>query len=163
MKKWILLLLLSVSLSSCYTKKGALEKFGCKEVKTETKIETKEVIREVKVEIPGDSIPFFLPCDEPKLVDLKKGRAGVKAIYNKEKKGYNIVSNCDSLTKVVNVKDKIIETYRKEIVKDAYQPGDKTTWFGRQIKKASDFIISLLALIGLVSLIRWTISFLRPR
>lgn len=163
MKKWILLLLLLVSLSSCYTKKGAQNKFGCKEVKTETKIETKEVIREVKVEIPGDSIPFFLPCDEPKLVDLKKGRAGVKAVYNKEKKGYNIVSNCDSLTKVVSVKDKIIETYRKEIVKDAYQPGDKTTWFGRQIKKASDFIISLLALIGLVSLIRWTISFLRPR
>lgn len=163
MKKWILLLLLSVSLSSCYTKKGALEKFGCKEVKTETKIETKEVIREVKVEIPGDSVAFFLPCDEPKDLSLKNGRAGIKTSYNKEKRGYNIVSNCDSLTKVVNVKDKIIETYRKEIVKDAYQPGDKTTWFGRQIKKASDFVISLLALIGLLTIIRWTISFLRPR
>lgn len=163
MRKWILLLLLLVSLSSCYTKKGAQNKFGCKEVKTETKIETKEVIREVKVEIPGKSISLFLPCDEPKDASVKDGHAGIKTSYNKEKRGYNVVSNCDSLTKVVDVKNKIIETYRKEIVKDAYQPGDKTTWMGRQIKKASDFVISLLALIGLVSLIRWTISFLRPR
>ena len=157
MRKWFLMLLLLASLSSCYTKKGALEKFGCKEVKTETKIETKEVIREVKIEIPGDSIPFFLPCDEPKDLSLNKGRANVKTSYNKEKRGYNIVSNCDSLTKVVNVKDKIIETYRKEIVKDAYQPGDKTTWFGKQIKKASDFVISLLALIGLISICRYVL------
>ena len=155
MKKWILLLLLSASLSSCYTKKGAQNKFGCKEVKTETKIETKEVIREVKVEIPGKSISLFLPCDEPKDANVKNGHVGIKTSYNKEKRGYNVVSNCDSLTKVVNVKDKIIETYRKEIVKDAYQPGDKTTWIGRQIKKASDFIICLLALIGLLSIGRY--------
>lgn len=129
--------------------------FGCKEVKTETKIETKEVIREVKVEIPGKSISLFLPCDEPKDANVKNGHAGIKTSYNKEKRGYNVVSNCDSLTKVVNVKDKIIETYRKEIVKDAYQPGDKTTWIGRQIKKASDFIICLLALIGLLSIGRY--------
>lgn len=148
-------------LTGCYTERAAKEKFGCKTVAESTKIDTIEITKTDTITIPGDSVTQFLPCDEPKAdpKEKKAGRASIKAKYDKNKKGYLVVANCDSLEKVVFGKDRIISSYREKIVKDAYTPGESSTWIGRTIKKAKDSIMNLLALIGLISVLKfflWT-------
>jgi hypothetical protein len=159
MKKRILLMS-AILLTGCYTERAAKEKFGCKIVADTTKTDTVEVIKTDTITIPGDSVVQFLPCDEPKAdpKEKKAGRASIKAKYDNGKKGYLVVANCDSLEKVIIGKDKIITTYREKIVKDAYVPNEPSTWIGKQIKKAKDSIMNLLALIGLISVLRflWT-------
>jgi len=157
MKKYLLILILF--LSSCYTKQAALNKFGCKEDRVETKIETKEVIRNVEIKIPGDSIPFFLPCDELKPKEGKNGRSSYKAIPNKQKNGYDIVSSCDSLTKTIEAKDRVINMYRETIVKDSYKEGDKVTWLGKKLQEGWDILKTILAFLGLVWVLKLIFRF----
>ena len=144
-------------LTGCYTERAAKEKFGCKTISDTHKIDTVEVLRVDTLSIPGDSVVKFLPCDEPKAdpKEKKSGRASIKAKYDKDRRGYIVTANCDSLEKIVIGKDKIISSYREKIVKDAFIPNEPSTWIGKQIKKAKDSIMNLLALIGLISILRF--------
>lgn len=144
-------------LTGCYTERAAKEKFGCKTISDTHKIDTVEVLRVDTLSIPGDSVVKFLPCDEPKAdpKEKKSGRASIKAKYDKDRRGYIVTANCDSLERIVIGKDKIISSYREKIVKDAFIPNETSTWIGKQIKKAKDSIMNLLALIGLISILRF--------
>ena len=155
MKKIILAVLL---LSSCLTPRQAQDKYGCKEIESKEKSDTIEVLKHDTVTILGDSVTTYLPCDQPKdTVYLKgKGNSSVKAVYNKAAKGYTVVANCDSLSRVIEGKDRIISTYRESIVK---QVSERKTWVGRKLESAWNYVLYTLALIGSL----WIISKLLTR
>jgi hypothetical protein len=150
--KWGILLLML--LSSCITHKTAKELYGCKEIESTTKTDTSEQVREVPVFVPGDSATIFIPAE----LDFRsnwggsitgKGsqNASVKATYNPDKKGYVVVANCDSLTKVIQAKDRVISTFKSSIVK---QEQEKKSWLSRKVDGVTSFIVKFFAVLGVL-------------
>ena len=157
------ILLLMIGLSSCLTPQRAKEKFGCKEIATTEKTDTVETTREVPVFIPGDSATIFIPAMDYKkhwgdaIVGHGKTNASVKAVYNPEKKGYTVVANCDSLTKTIEAKDKIISMFKTSIVR---QEQEKKSWLGQKVSNMYTFLLDVLAAIGAAFVIYLLIRFL---
>jgi hypothetical protein len=157
------ILLMMVGLSSCLTPQKAKEKYGCKEIATIEKTDTTEKVREVPVFIPADSATIFIPALDYKkhwgdaIVGHGSKNASVIATYDTKKGGYTIVANCDSLTKTIEAKDRIISMFKTSIVK---QEQEKKSWLGQKINNVYDFLIKLFALIGVISIVYFLIKFI---
>jgi hypothetical protein len=110
---------------------------------------TKVVVREVPILIPGDTVKVIqqIECDpvtlKPKPFSMKKksGRATVST--NLETTGILIVtSTCDSLQKIIDVKDTEITRLRKETVTTV-----KTEYRTRNIDIICRWIAGILVLL----------------
>lgn len=151
--KWGILLLMLL-LTSCITHQRAKELYGCKEIESTTKTDTSEVIREVPVFVPADSATIFIPAEldyrgnwGESITGKGSVNASVKATYNKDKKGYVVVANCDSLTKVIQAKDRVISSFKQTIVK---QEQEKKSWLKSKVDGAMSLITKFLAILGVL-------------
>lgn len=124
-------------------------------------ITTSDVLDSVRVEtrfvrdtvlIPGDTVtlaPFFVQCDSVtnKPVPIEKvgrsGRAAVRIMVDRTGQ-VRITSTCDSLLKVIEVKQTTINHLRKELttkIKIEY----RTYWYDRYSRPISLIVVTLIA------------------
>jgi hypothetical protein len=105
-------------LNSCNPQKYCAKRFPPSIVEIE-KTNTKEILRDTSIYIPGDTVKIIdtIPCPEliNKSIIKKSGRATVK--FNIKDNKITAEALCDSLEKVIQLKDKEITILkdRKEI------------------------------------------------
>lgn len=153
MKKLIYLIPLLI-LTSCYTQKSAIEKFGCHQ-KDSVRVDT--FIKDIKIPIylPGDTVKLISqsPCDslgklKPFYKAIKGTNGRVTGVIHSDTSTNSIEADCfeqeykDSL----HWKDTLVRYYEQKVFSNPIQP--KSSW-----DKFKDTCVEVLAFMGLISLL----------
>lgn len=162
---WVLISLLILALSSCYTKKQAINKFGCQTIKDSTHVDTIWLERKVFIKLPGDSIRITVasPCDSngkvlPFKKELKGSNGRVNGILESDTATNTITATCfeKEYQDTLIAKDLIIKAYREKVIKDSFE---EPLPLKDQIKnRIFTFVIDVSIFVGLYFLIRLLIK-----